>query len=76
VPQEWLKIINKFGGAMGETYGVPVEEIVEGIRHGVCKGNIGTACVWLRGFWRCGVAIRDIGMPELRGNLLLNAVVR
>jgi fructose-bisphosphate aldolase class II len=42
VPQEWLKIINSFGGDMGETYGVPVEEIVEGIKHGVRKVNIDT----------------------------------
>ncbi len=42
VPQEWLKIINDYGGDMGETYGVPVEEIVEGIRHGVRKVNIDT----------------------------------
>jgi fructose-bisphosphate aldolase class II len=42
VPQDWLKIINQFGGTMGETYGVPVAEIVEGIRHGVRKVNIDT----------------------------------
>ncbi|WP_457672998.1 class II fructose-bisphosphate aldolase [Thiolapillus sp.] len=42
VPQEWLKIINEFGGDMGETYGVPVEEIVEGIKNGVRKVNIDT----------------------------------
>jgi len=42
VPQEWLKIINEYGGDMGETYGVPVEEIQEGIRHGVRKVNIDT----------------------------------
>lgn len=42
VPQEWLAIINNFGGDMGQTYGVPVEEIVEGIRHGVRKVNIDT----------------------------------
>ena len=42
VPQEWLKIINENGGDMGETYGVPVEEIVEGIKHGVRKVNIDT----------------------------------
>jgi len=42
VPQEWLKIINQYGGAMGQTYGVPVEEIVEGIKHGVRKVNIDT----------------------------------
>lgn len=42
VPQEWLKIIDEFGGDMGETYGVPVEEIQEGIKHGVRKVNIDT----------------------------------
>ncbi|MDP3585161.1 MAG: class II fructose-bisphosphate aldolase [Thiobacillus sp.] len=42
VPQEWLAIINSFGGDMGETYGVPVAEIVEGIKHGVRKVNIDT----------------------------------
>ncbi|MDQ6963616.1 MAG: class II fructose-bisphosphate aldolase [Mariprofundales bacterium] len=42
VPQEWLKIINEYGGNMGETYGVPVSEIVEGIKHGVRKVNIDT----------------------------------
>ena len=42
VPQDWLKIINDFGGDMAQTYGVPVEEIVEGIKHGVRKVNIDT----------------------------------
>ncbi len=42
VPQEWLQIINNHGGDMGQTYGVPVEEIVEGIKHGVRKVNIDT----------------------------------
>ncbi|MDH5655463.1 MAG: fructose-bisphosphate aldolase class II [Spirochaetia bacterium] len=42
VPQEWLEIINNFGGDMGQTYGVPVKEIVEGIKHGVRKVNIDT----------------------------------
>ena len=42
VPQEWLKIIDQFGGDMGNTYGVPVSEIVEGIKHGVRKINIDT----------------------------------
>ncbi|MEE9357419.1 class II fructose-bisphosphate aldolase [Candidatus Vondammii sp. HM_W22] len=42
VPQDWLKIINSYGGEMGQTYGVPVEEIVEGIKHGVRKVNIDT----------------------------------
>jgi fructose-bisphosphate aldolase class II len=42
VPQEWLAIINEFGGKITETYGVPVKEIQEGIRHGVRKINIDT----------------------------------
>jgi len=42
VPQEWLEIINTHGGDMGSTYGVPVEEIQEGIKHGVRKVNIDT----------------------------------
>ena len=42
VPQEWLKIINNYGGDMGQTYGVPVEEIAEGIKNGVRKVNIDT----------------------------------
>jgi len=42
VPQEWLEVINEFGGEIRETYGVPVEEIQEGIRHGVRKVNIDT----------------------------------
>jgi fructose-bisphosphate aldolase class II len=42
VPQEWLAIINEFGGNIPETYGVPVEQIQEGIRNGVRKVNIDT----------------------------------
>jgi len=42
VPQYWLGIINEFGGNIPETYGVPVEQIQEGIRHGVRKVNIDT----------------------------------
>ena len=42
VPQDWLAIINEHGGDMGETYGVPVDEIVEGIKSGVRKVNIDT----------------------------------
>ena len=42
VPQEWLKVINENGGNIGETYGVPVEQIVEAIKHGVRKVNIDT----------------------------------
>ncbi len=42
VPEDWLAIINSFGGDMGQTYGVPVSEIVEGIKNGVRKVNIDT----------------------------------
>jgi fructose-bisphosphate aldolase class II len=42
VPQEWLAIINQYGGEIPETYGVPVEQICEGIKHGVRKINIDT----------------------------------
>jgi len=42
VPQDLLAEIRQFGGAMKETYGVPVEEIQEAIRHGVRKINIDT----------------------------------
>jgi len=42
VPQDWLAIINEYGGEIPETYGVPVEEIVQGIKHGVRKVNIDT----------------------------------
>ena len=42
VPQEYLAIIREFGGQMKETYGVPFEEIKEGIRNGVRKVNIDT----------------------------------
>ena len=42
VPQDWLAIINEFGGDIPETYGVPLNEIQEGIRHGVRKVNIDT----------------------------------
>ena len=42
VPQELLAEIRKFGGDMKETYGVPLSEIQEGIKHGVRKINIDT----------------------------------
>ena len=42
VPQEWLEIINNYGGDMGQTFGVPVQEIVNGIKSGVRKVNIDT----------------------------------
>jgi len=42
VPQELLAIIRQYGGNMKETYGVPVKEIQEAIKHGVRKINIDT----------------------------------
>lgn len=42
VPQEWLDVIRQHGGNIRETYGVPVEEICEGIKNGVRKVNIDT----------------------------------
>ena len=42
VPQDLLDIINQFGGQMKQTYGVPVKEIQEAIKHGVRKINIDT----------------------------------
>ncbi|MEM6798041.1 MAG: class II fructose-bisphosphate aldolase [Planctomycetota bacterium] len=42
VPQELQDIINKYGGEMPQTYGVPVEEIQKGIKHGVRKVNVDT----------------------------------
>jgi fructose-bisphosphate aldolase class II len=44
VPQELQNVFNAFGGQMPQTWGVPVEEIQEGIRHGVRKINIDTDC--------------------------------
>ena len=44
VPQELQDIFNANGGEMPQTCGVPVEEIVRGIRHGVRKVNIDTDC--------------------------------
>ncbi len=44
VPQELQDVINRFGGEMPQTYGVPLDEIVRGIRHGVRKVNIDTDC--------------------------------
>ncbi len=44
VPQELLEIIREHGGEMKETYGVPVEEIQRGIKHGVRKINVDTDC--------------------------------
>ncbi|MGO4334987.1 class II fructose-bisphosphate aldolase [Labrys sp. KB_33_2] len=44
VPQELQDIINKYGGEMPQTWGVPVEEIQLGIKYGVRKVNIDTDC--------------------------------
>jgi fructose-bisphosphate aldolase class II len=42
VPKELIDMINRYGGKMPETYGVPVEDIQEGIKHGVRKINVDT----------------------------------
>ncbi|RUX51875.1 fructose-bisphosphate aldolase class II [Mesorhizobium sp. M4A.F.Ca.ET.050.02.1.1] len=44
VPDELQEIFNRFGGELKPTWGVPVEEIQRGIRHGVRKINIDTDC--------------------------------
>ncbi len=44
VPQDLQDIINKYGGKMKQTYGVPVEEIQRGIKSGVRKINVDTDC--------------------------------
>lgn len=53
VPQHLQDLINANGGEMPQTYGVPVEEIIKGIRHGVRKVNIDTDCrMVITGTWR------------------------
>jgi len=42
VPQDLQDVINKYGGKMKQTFGVPVEEIQRGIKHGVRKINVDT----------------------------------
>jgi fructose-bisphosphate aldolase class II len=44
VPQELQDVINRYGGKMPQTWGVPVEEIQRGIKHGVRKINVDTDC--------------------------------
>ncbi|MFM7927072.1 MAG: class II fructose-bisphosphate aldolase [Pirellula sp.] len=44
VPQELQDIINKYGGKIKQTWGVPVEEIQRGIKSGVRKINVDTDC--------------------------------
>lgn len=69
VPQDWLATINEYGGKMKETYGVPLEEIREGIRHGVRKINVDTD---LRMAW-IG-AVRK-AMAEQPGNIDLRKIL-
>ncbi|MFK7866828.1 MAG: class II fructose-bisphosphate aldolase [Alphaproteobacteria bacterium] len=53
VPQELQDLINQYGGNMPQTFGVPVEEIIRGIKHGVRKINIDTDCrMAMTGTWR------------------------
>ncbi len=42
VPEELVDIVNQYGGQLKKAYGVPVEEIQRGIRHGVRKINVDT----------------------------------
>ncbi|HVT26752.1 MAG TPA: class II fructose-bisphosphate aldolase [Lacipirellulaceae bacterium] len=42
VPQQLQDVINKYGGNLNQTWGVPVEEIQRGIKHGVRKVNVDT----------------------------------
>ena len=44
VPQELQDIVNKYGGEIPQTWGVPIEEIEKGIKNGVRKINIDTDC--------------------------------
>jgi len=44
VPQELQDVLNKYGGKMPQTWGVPVEEIQRGIKNGVRKINVDTDC--------------------------------
>jgi fructose-bisphosphate aldolase class II len=42
VPQDLQDLINRYGGDITQTYGVPVEQIKEGIKAGVRKINVDT----------------------------------
>jgi fructose-bisphosphate aldolase class II len=44
VPQSLQDVINKYGGKIKPTFGVPVEEIQRGIKNGVRKINVDTDC--------------------------------
>ena len=61
VPQELQDVFNAHGGQMPQTWGVPVAEIQDGIRHGVRKINIDTDCrIAMTGQFR-KVAAREAG---------------
>jgi len=42
VPKELVDIINQYGGNMPDTFGIPIEQIQDGIKHGVRKVNVDT----------------------------------
>ena len=42
VPQELQDVINRYGGKLKPTFGVPIEQIQRGIQHGVRKVNVDT----------------------------------
>jgi fructose-bisphosphate aldolase class II len=42
VPQSLVDLVNKFGGRMPDTKGVPIDQIQDGIRRGVAKINVDT----------------------------------
>src|SRR6187401_885768 len=44
VPQDLQDELNRYGGQMKQTWGVPVEEIQRSIKHGVRKINVDTDC--------------------------------
>ena len=44
VPQDLQEAFNRYGGEMPQTWGVPIDEILVGIKHGVRKVNIDTDC--------------------------------
>jgi hypothetical protein len=63
VPQDWLEIINNHGGDMGQTYGVPVNEIVEDNQMCVwdaCVDFFNTVNTQYITCWFCGKFIRTV----------------
>ena len=68
VPQELQDVFNDYGGEMPQTWGVPVEEIERGIRHGVRKVNIDTDCrMAMTGQFR-RVATAESGASSIRAS--------